>query len=266
MNYSFMSFSTPAMTLAEMLAAAKQYGYDGIEPRLAAQHQHGIELDTTPTERQAVRQQAADAGIELCCLATSCRYADPQTSAQTVQDTRRLIDLAAEVGSPRLRVFGGAFPDDVSRQEAISRVSDCLRPVAEHARACGVTICLETHDAWTNPEHVAAVMLRVNHPGVGVNWDHWHPVRQSGWSVDKSFAVLRRWIQHVHFHDGLARHDQFAQRAIGDGDLEVGLVVRLLREAGYRGYLSGEWINWEPAEVHLPREIAAVKKLEQAAG
>jgi hypothetical protein len=26
--------------------------------------------------------------------------------------------------------------------------------------------------------------------------------------------------------------------------------------------LSGEWINWEPYEVHLPRELAAMHELE----
>ena len=38
--------------------------------------------------------------------------------------------------------------------------------------------------------------------------------------------------------------------------------MELLAGAGYSGYLSGEWIKWEPAEVHLPREIATMKGYE----
>ena len=31
----------------------------------------------------------------------------------------------------------------------------------------------------------------------------------------------------------------------------------------YDGYISGEWINWEdPYEVHLPRELATLKRYE----
>ena len=29
------------------------------------------------------------------------------------------------------------------------------------------------------------------------------------------------------------------------------------------GYLSGEWIGWEPYAVHLPRELAAMRAYER---
>jgi hypothetical protein len=38
--------------------------------------------------------------------------------------------------------------------------------------------------------------------------------------------------------------------------------VELLQAMPYTGYLSGEWINWEPYEMHLPRELAAMKAYE----
>ncbi len=34
MKYAFMSFSAPQLNLRELLAYAKQTGYDGIEPRI----------------------------------------------------------------------------------------------------------------------------------------------------------------------------------------------------------------------------------------
>ncbi|MBI4026264.1 MAG: sugar phosphate isomerase/epimerase [Verrucomicrobia bacterium] len=266
LKYAFMSFSTPALTLDEMLNLARRLGYDGIEPRIVSRHKHGIEWDADAAARKLIRRKAGDAGVALCCIATSCRYADPATHRQNVEETRRALDLAAEVGAPRLRVFGGAFPDDISRQQAIQTVADGLREVADHARERGVTICMETHDAWTAPDHVAAVMRQVNHPAIAVNWDYWHPVRQSGCPIEKAFATLNPWIRHVHFHDGSARADELGQRAIGAGDLDCKLVLKLLKGISYDGYLSGEWINWEPGEVHLPRELAAIQRLEAELG
>ena len=35
MKYSFMSFSTPTLSLTEIIEVACCYGYDGIEPHLA---------------------------------------------------------------------------------------------------------------------------------------------------------------------------------------------------------------------------------------
>jgi sugar phosphate isomerase/epimerase len=52
--------------------------------------------------------------------------------------------------------------------------------------------------------------------------------------------------------------------AFGTGDVDHKQVLELLRGGGYEGYLSGEWINWEPAEVHLPREIATMRGYERA--
>ncbi|MBM4046884.1 MAG: sugar phosphate isomerase/epimerase, partial [Planctomycetes bacterium] len=176
MKYSFMSFSTPELTLGEMLALAKRLGYDAIEPRIVAKHKHGIECETDAATRRAIREQVAASGVPLCCIATSCTYADPAKVKQMVDDTRRCIDLAADLGAPRLRVFGGGIPKTIAREQAIEGVADALRSVADQAQERGVTLCMETHDDWCNPDHVAAVMKRVNHPAIAVNWDIMHPI------------------------------------------------------------------------------------------
>ena len=263
MKYSFMSFSCPRLTLDEMLALARRLGYDGIEPRLAVQHAHGIEVDANPGQRREIRQKVADSGIALACLATSCSYADPQRVWEQVQETRRCIDLAADVNCPRLRVFGGSLPPDVTRGQAIDLLTEALLVVGEQARACGVTLCLETHDDWTDPEHVAEVMRRVHSPAVAVNWDVMHPVRQSQVTMDQAFQVLRPWIRHVHFHDGLNTLAETVLKPVGQGDFDHRRVVKLLKAAAYDGYLSGEWIGWEPYEVHLPRELATMRSYER---
>lgn len=262
MNYAFMSFSAPELSLGDLLALAKTYGYDGIEPRVGSNHGHGIELATSAAQRQAIRQQASESGIALCCLAVGCKYADPATVTEMVETTRRSIALAADVGSPRLRVFGGAIPSGLSREQAIESVVRSLDAVADEASQHGVTICLETHDDWTNPAHVAEVMRQVNHPAIAVNWDYQHTTRQAQTTVDQAFSVLEPWIRHVHFHDGENRADKLVFLPIGKGDYDNRRVVELLLQAGYSGFLSGEWISWEPYEQHLPRELAAIRALE----
>ena len=264
MNYAFMTFSCPSYTLAQALDAAKRYGYAGVEPRVESKHAHGVELSATPDQRRDIKRQFEDAGIAACCVAVSAKYADPATVEKHVEDTLRYIDLAADIGSPRLRVFGGDFPDTVSRAQAIEVVAAALAQLAHHAAGRGVTICLETHDAWTHPAHVAQVMQRVNRPNVAVNWDFLHPLRRSGVSVDKSFQTLRPWIRHVHFHDALVRMDRLELRAVGTGEVDHRAALELLKSTGYDGYVSGEWINWEPPETHLPREVAAMKAIERA--
>lgn len=263
MKYAFMSFSCPELTLAELLALAGKLGYDGIEPRLAAEHRHGIETTIGAEQRRAIRQQVAAGKIALACLATSCKYADPQTVAANVAETQRCIDLAGDLGCPRLRVFGGALPTGVSREQGIELLAGALSQVAEQAQARGVTVCIETHDDWSHPAHLAEVMRRVNHPAIAINWDIMHPIRQGQITMDAAFAIVQPWIRHVHFHDGSASLDKLELLPIGKGDIDHRRAVQLLQGMHYTGYLSGEWIAWEPYAEHLPRELAAMKAFEQ---
>ncbi len=262
MNYSFMTFSTPHLTLAETLAVAKRYGYDGIEPRLDAKHAHGIEVSTTAAERKAIRAQVAESGLALACLATSITFADPAAERGMIDQAHERIDLAGDVGSPTIRIFGGQVPRESSREKAIDQVAKCLSAVADHAGRRNVVVCMETHDDWCDPVLVATVLTRVNHPAIACNWDVMHPVRTGLASVEKSFETLQRWIRHTHLHDGVGG----VLAPIGAGEVDHKTFLKLLKESGYTGYLSGEWIDWEPYETHLPRELATLKRLERENG
>ncbi len=256
-----MSFSTPELTLGEMLEVAERYGYDGIEPRMDSKHAHGVEVDASVAEREKIKGQFADSGIEFACLATSLRYSDPTLAEKMVADTHARIDLAGDVGAPTMRVFGGLLPDGVSREKATDVIVDSLSSVADHASERGVILCMETHDDWCDPRLVAGVLEAVNHDAVAANWDIMHPVRTDSATIEESFEILKPWIRHLHIHDGSG--DNIELRPIGEGIIDHRRAVELLLDAGYDGFLSGEWIKWEPWDEHLPREIATLRRYEE---
>ena len=156
MKYSFMSFSTPEATLDEMFDMARRWGYNGIEPRIATGHRHGVEINLDEAARRVVRSKAEEAGVAIRCVASDCRFADPETSGANVEDAHRCVDLAADLGSSRIRVFGGQLGGGLSRESAIELVAHSLSAVADHAQSAGVVLCMETHDDWCDPVHVAA--------------------------------------------------------------------------------------------------------------
>ena len=260
MKYSFMSFSCPELTLDEMLAMAKEFGYDGIEPRISSNHQHGVEFDTNQHQRKEIKQKALDIGIAIGCVATSCRYADPKISQDMVNDTEKAIDLAADIGSSRIRVFGGKIGDGLDRTDAVELVAESLLSIADYASKRGVSICVETHDVWCNPIDVAAVMEKASHSAIAVNWDIMHPVRRGYATIEESFEILKPWIQHLHIHDGSA---QKSLLPIGEGDIDHKSAIERLSTIAFDGYLSGEWISWDDSyRNYLPRELQTLKRYQ----
>lgn len=162
-----MSFSSKELDLDQSLSLASRLGYDGIEPREG--HAHGVSIERSAEERRAIKRRAEDAGVAICCIALGTAYADPSKADEAIERARRYIELAGDIGCGRIRVFGGRIPDGVSRQSAIDSVSQALSKLAPDAEAANVVVCLETHDDWTHPDHLAALMEAVNHPAVGVN-------------------------------------------------------------------------------------------------
>ena len=266
MNYSFMSFSCPEASLREALELATKFGYGGFEPRVESNHAHKIELELSKAEREEVAALSQELGVEICCLALGSTFVDPDTAGAQVDKTQRYLDLAVDLGVTRLRVFGGKIPEGVSREQGTDLLVESLQKLAPEAGAKGVSICLETHDDWCNPDDVAEVMKGVNHPAVAVNWDIMHPVRAGGSSMQAAFDTLLPWIKHVHVHDGLTTLESLTMLPMGTGELDNKEAMSLLKGVGYDGYLSGEWIKGTMDEAffasHLGEEIKVLKRYE----
>lgn len=261
MRFSFMSFSTPDLDFAQTLAAAKRFGYDGFEPRLESGHAHGIETGISAAQTAEIKRMAEDSGVAVCCLATGCKFADPAVSADMREKAMRTVELASALGAPAIRVFGGGIPDGFTRERSFELIVESLLTLADPAKAAGVTVCMETHDAWCDPFAVADIMNAVNKTSVAVNWDIMHPVLRAGYTVTAAFDILRPWVRHAHVHDGRMNAGKLTLLPVGEGDIDHAAALRLLKGDGYDGFVSGEWIQWEPWQTHLPRELKNLKRL-----
>ena len=265
MKYAFVSFSCPDANLATALEMARTYGYSGIEARSGVGHHHGIELGLAPDEIAHIRESFQASGIALPCLGISCRYSKPETVDSNIDETMAYIQLAHLLGVPLLRVFCGEIPGGAERDrdETRARIVAALKQLAPAAADAGVTLAVETHDDWSDPEEMAAIMRAVDHPAVGVVWDVMHTLRGGNASMEEAYHVLKPWIRHVHFHDGLLDRAQLTFLPVGQGEIDHRPVVRILLENHYEGHVSGEWLDWEAPELHLPREIAAMLRYER---
>lgn len=263
MKLAYTSLACPGWTIEEAVHAAQIYGYAAIEWRLA----DGviIEPDISVDIRRRLREVPAAHGIEVACLDSSCRVVqeDPKQRAATIEAGRRMLDVAAEIGAPFLRVFGGEWPASTTRASLLGPAAEVLDALGSYGAERGVTVILETHDAWTNSRDLRALLQATALPSFKVLWDAHHTYR-FGEAPAQTQATLGDAIAYVHIKDSrlnVSDPDSWTYCLFNEGDIPLREICELLKQSGYTGYLSFEWEKmWHPEiaepEIALPQAVA----------
>ena len=240
-----MSSVSPDWTVAETVSAMKRYGYTGFEPRVEWGHACQIETDLSTEQRSEVRDQFLGEGLEICCIATGVRMATPNVAERDghIEDLRRYIDLAADVGCRLVRTFGGQRDPDVEWPAVIDYVAEGYLRVVDQASDAGVIMLLETHDDWCSTAPVRSVIETVDHLSLQVLWDFMHPQRMME-TPEESFLAVGMLTRHTHVHDGCFVDGKLrVLDRLGDGEIDHAGPLGLLRLGEYDGYASLEVIH-----------------------
>ena len=267
MKIGVSTLGCPQWALDEILARLPAYGYEGVELRGI-----GPDLDLslapafrTPAAAEKTRRRFSDAGLAICSVDTSCAFtsADAAARAENVAQGRKALDLAAAIQSPAVRVFGGSIAPGSTYADAVKWVGESLSRLGEHAAQYGgaVRVVLETHDAFSTGVNLAEVLVRADSPLVGALWDLHHPFRQ-GESPAETFAALEPYVNQVHVKDSVPGGSYCL---LGDGDIPVLEMLRLLHTGGYEGWINLEWEKrWAPQladpEVAFPQYAARLRE------
>ena len=216
------------MELAKLLEVARKNRIPGIELRAELGHKHGVELDTTAEQRAEIRKRCEDAGVAICSIATGCRFQslDAAERQENVDRGKAFIDLARDVGAPRIRVFGDRFEGN-DEEAVVHNVGQCLRQLGEHAAGSGADVCLEMHGDFYKWQHALKAVQIAGHPRIGIvhNCD---PREAKDGPISDSIGTVRDYIRHVHVHD------------IESSSYPYREFFGIMKSAGYDGFMSLE--------------------------
>lgn len=262
---AFSTLGCPGWSLDEVIAGARRYGYDGVELRLLDGEIIGPDLPQN--ERERVRKAFTKAGLPICCLDSSIRVATGADPEGVAADLRAFLELAAELGAPMIRVFGGDWHDGWTEGQVFEATAALLNEVAPDAERLGVAIVLETHDSLSSSRTVAEILRRVPSRSVGALWDTHHPYKM-GESPDQVIDALGDRLLHFHVKD--ARRNEAARTGwdlllLDEGEVPVRDSVTTLVRRGYDGWVSIEWEKkWHPhieePEVALPQHAKLLRE------
>ena len=261
----FSTLGSPGWSLERAAEQAVADGYAGLEVRILDGQVISPHL---PAERRAaIRSLLKQHGLVIAGIGASTRFSSPDADdrAQHLADLRAYLALANDLEVPIVRTFGGGPSEGQTMQDVIDLVAGSLAEAAPDAERHGVTICLETHDAFCRGQEVAGVLRQVDSSYVKAVWDVHHPFRM-GESVEDTWNFIGARLAHVHMKDAQRREDEsWELKLMGEGEVPCREIIHLLASKGYDGYLCAEWEKaWHPEieepEIALPQHARVLRQ------
>ena len=255
MKLSFTTLGCPNWALEQIAQNAKALGYDGIELRTNSDGNH-FSSEASTDDAQRVGKLFRDHGVPVMSVMGYCKFAfsDEADTTKNQALMRRLLPLAEAMGAKYVRTFAGAIPKEIDPKVAVEKVSDALRPLAAEAASRGVTIGLETHDAWCSGKQVMELVDRVKSPkGFGIVYDIFNAYTTGlePWNV--TYQTVKDHICYCHVKDGYKNKDgKYVYVMVGAGDLPMSEIIQTIVKDGYKGFFSFEWEKKWHAELEEP--------------
>ncbi len=238
-----------------------------------------LDIFWTDAEREIpqVKRRIAEAGMEAAVFSISNNFIQPEASERRreLNELKRGVDIALELGTDILRVFSGSARDDVTQEQGMAWILEGLTTGAAYAEARGVTLALENHGQFAGrSDQVRGIIDAVDSPALRVNLDtgNFLPVGQNPAEAAADLADL---VVLAHLKDmRLAKGDEaghvFANPegqlltgcVIGDGLVDLAAIRAVMESAGYDGWWSLEYEGAEePLAVGVPRSLANARRL-----
>jgi sugar phosphate isomerase/epimerase len=264
-TYSFWQFrENDKPSIENCIDQAAEMGFDGVDIL-----QVQMEKDTAEYLRGLKRRAMID-GLDLCCLSTHQGFVSPdqQKRRLNIDKTIHSIELAYELGIGCMRVNTGTWGtskdfDDLMAHRGIEQpiqgytdedaypwVIDSLGECARRAEQCGVVLGLENH--WglgRTPEGLMRIVKAVNSPWLQMLLDTGNFLENP---YDK-LKMLTQWAVLVQ-----------AKTYYGGGlwytlDLDYPRIGRILRQGGFKGYVSLEFEGKQDFHIAVPKSLQVLR-------
>lgn len=252
MKLSFSTVGCPDWMLNEVIAAAKDFGYDGIELR-------GIGEDLFlpranvfgPRRLQTSLRELREANLEIPCVATDASCMLSADRPDVADNIREYIDLAVMIHGKTLRLLGEEWPEPEENIDE-NRIYENLTKVIAYAEEKNVRLLVETNGLYANSARLKALIEKAGSPAVGALWDLNHPYVYFGEDPQTTAANIGKYVGHVHVKDSKSDGGAVAYKMLGEGALPLEKCFAELKKAGYDGYLSLEWVKRWNQELEDP--------------
>jgi sugar phosphate isomerase/epimerase len=250
---AFSTLGCPSWEWKKILDFAEEHGFSAIELRGIGGKLDLPSLPLFAADRiEQTKQEIRASKLQIACVSSSAQMyvEDPAKRAKELGDARRFIDLAAALGAPYVRVFGGKAESDkslVPSDETKARVADWLSELGKYAGPLKVTVIIESHDHFTASATLKSVLQSADSEHVGLLWDAHHTFATSNEDPEFTVRQLGSWIRHTHLKDSTGSGEDRKYVLTGRGNVPIQRQIEALRSIRYKGFYCFEWEKlWHP--------------------
>jgi sugar phosphate isomerase/epimerase len=240
----------PAMSLDDFVEKAVEWDVDAVE--LTSYY---FPPDFSASYVGALKRHCHVAGLEVSATPIRNTFTHPPGAERDkeIAHVERWLDVAADLGSPAIRIFAGDAQKGQPEAEARRHCVECIEACADHAARRGVLLALENHGGVVaEPDGLLEIVQAVKSDWFGVNLDtgNFHGV--------DPYADLARCAPYA-----VTVQVKVEIQAKGEPKQAADLarLVRLVKEAGYRGYVTLEYEAAEAPLVAIPRYLERLRAL-----
>ncbi|GHH97793.1 sugar phosphate isomerase/epimerase family protein [Neobacillus kokaensis] len=255
------------LPIREGLKVAKELGADGVQ--IYAVDGEMSPENLTSAARKELKDYIASLGLEISALCGDLGghgFQDKDANPEKVEKSKRILDLAVELGTNIVTTHIGIVPEDPSSEVYASMQKAC-EELGVYAKSLNAYFAIETGPETSLTLKNFLDSLSTN--GVSVNFDPANMVMVTGDDPVEGVKLLKEYIVHTHVKDGIrlkqvdpravygsldfgngVDHEQIAKMVtegeffrelpLGQGKVDFNQYFAALQSIGYTGYLTIE--------------------------
>ena len=229
MNLSFSTRGWTDLTWEQMLDAATDMGFSGVEVYNLPKFNPLLDRSGPFHKFQtaATVRQLRDKKLKIPCFDTSY---DLSFDSSCIAYLKILMDVAHNTHVPY--VVACALH---ANEELVIENLNQLLPYAEEQ---GVILLIKTSGIYADTTRLRKVLDQFASDHLAALWDVHHTYRDFHETGDTTIKNLGSYVCHVHLRDS---DDDCSYQLIGEGTLPIDDVIRALSSVNYDGFISLEW-------------------------
>jgi sugar phosphate isomerase/epimerase len=267
------------------LLKAKEVGAEGVQIYAVSGEMDPANL--SPAQRRELKSYIESLGLEISALCGDLGghgFQDVGANPAKIEKSKRILDLAKELGTNIVTTHIGIVPDDKNGATYAAMQQSC-EELSQYASSMGGFFAIETGPETA--DHLKGFLDTLSSKGVSVNFDPANMVMVTGDDPVRGLHILKDYIVHTHVKDGIrykevdprevygslgyepmdhgkiakmvSSGEIFREVPLGEGKVDFKAYFQAIQDIGYTGYLTIEREVGDQPEVDIRKAVDFIK-------